>query len=408
MDAGGRRCFQTAGQIYFGDVEEADDGTCARHGLGMQIITAATVSGEKVIWGRYKGAWRQDRMTGTGSYRWSDGTAYEGGLLDGRPHGNGKLTWPEGSSYEGAWADGEMTGQGSFYSAYDGFAVHGSFVRNCTRMHDGTWVDVARRREQSRAARLRIGALPPPSAGGPPTADESELPVFFCTPDEVCERAIAALRTPPFRVPLIIADDSCPEVGGSFGSRAPLWCLEQGEYGCSPSTTVHLLHAAAEKRRRRDYAQIFRGAIREALESYRPFCLVFGSDPGETGNPQDGALPAAFSLNEFLDPTSLPPDLFDLQRLHSSGAAEAFLSPEKRGLPSREVPASGEEAEDGDVAPHPPMLAPPVLYLLRFAMVSLQRISSDLDEEAIRAHISTRFSEHVPLHRASVLVVSAS
>jgi len=412
MDSGGRRCFRTAGQIYYGDVVESEDGGCNRHGPGIQVITAGTISGENVIWGRYKGAWRNDAMTGTGSYRWSDGSAYEGGFSDGRPHGNGKLTWPEGSSYDGAWADGEMHGQGSFYSAYDTFAVHGSFVRNCIRMYDGSWVNVSRRREQSRAARLRIGAVPPPIAGCPATTEETKISVDFCRPDDVHEKAMAALRTPPFKVPLILADVSVPSVGGSHSSTAPLWCMEAGEYGCSPSTTVHLTHAAAEKRRKRDYPQLFRHAIREALLTYRPFCLVFGSDGEEGGNPQDGVqLPAAFSLAEFFEPTSLPLDVFDLQHLHNSGKAEQFLPPEKRGVCSGVLSDGEAGAGDGDGVEetllHPPTVAPPTLHLLRFAMVSLHRLPCGLEEDAVRAHVARRFAERVPLHRTSVLVVSA-
>merc|ERR1712113_113547 len=126
-------------------------------------------------------------------------------------------------------------------------------------------------------------------------------------------------------------------------------------------------HVATEKRRKRDYPELFRHAIREALLTYRPFCLVFGDDVDGGGIPQDGnPLPVAFGLDEFFEPTSLPLDLFDLQHLHNSGASEKFLPPEKRGLCSSvvsDIKTSAREV-NGDAPLHPPMLAPPVLHLL--------------------------------------------
>merc|ERR1711948_132857 len=111
-------------------------------------------------------------------------------------------------------------------------------------------------------------------------------------------------------------------------------------------------------------------------------------------------LPAAFSLDEFFEPTSLPLDLFDLQHLHNSGASEKFLPAEKRGMRSSSGSVQGSSREtgtgNGDCSgcpPHPPMLAPPVLHLLRFAMVSLQRLPCGLEEDAVRERVTRRFAE---------------
>jgi len=429
-DLCGRRCFKNKGQIYFGDVSVSEDGSCLRHGQGLQVTTATTVAGDSVEWARYEGAFKDDKMTGTGCYR-CHGTIYQGGFADGTPHGRGRLTWPEGSYYEGAWKEGQMTGQGSFYSAYDGFAMHGKFVRNCVQTHDGTWINVVQKREVDRASRLRIGAQLPPVAGGPAPASESLLPVLFCTPEALHDQVTEVLDARG-RVPLILPAASCPRFGGERAtSAAPLWCLEQGsQRGALPETTVHLLQAAAEKRRRRDHAQLFRDAIREALLSYRPFCLVFPDSEGEH-LPGDGdPLPEALCLDEFLDPTALPLDLFDLRHLHTSLGIERFLPLEKRSanvpaieLPSpgegspKSVPAEvtpggegGEEAEGAEApgVPHPPMLAPAVLYLLRFVLCSLRCVGSDWGEEEVRGHAIRRFAKHVPLHRVAVIVVGAA
>merc|ERR1712113_1165798 len=113
-------------------------------------------------------------------------------------------------------------------------------------------------------------------------------------------------------------------------------------------------HVATEKRRKRDYPELFRHAIREALLTYRPFCLVFGDDVDGGGIPQDGnPLPVAFGLDEFFEPTSLPLDLFDLQHLHNSGASEKFLPTEKRGMRSS-IGMQGSSRENGDSSDCPP------------------------------------------------------
>mmetsp|Transcript_67875 Transcript_67875/g.196432 ORF Transcript_67875/g.196432 Transcript_67875/m.196432 type:complete len:400 (-) Transcript_67875:53-1252(-) len=396
MDVGGRRCFRVAGQIYYGDVLEDAEGRCTRHGQGVQIFTATTVTGEALVWGKYTGGWKKDRMTGSGSYRWSDGSAYEGGMLDGKLHGHGRFTWPEGSWYDGVWCQSEMHGQGSFFNAYDGYPIHGQIVRNCIQMPDGCWVNLANRRAQRRAERLRIGA-PPPLPKAVALADEHGLvPVAFCrSPQDLGEIAAAVLRGSGSKVPLILADFSCPPAGGSYGSAAPLWCLELGDNGCNPSTTVHMERAVIEKRRKRDHASLFIDAIRESLLTYKPFCLVFGEEE------EEGKLPMTHSLDNFFDPLSLPSDLFDLPHLHAHGALRRFLHPEKRDLLAAEV---SETETAGESAP--PTSPPPVLHLLRFAIVSQRRIPCGVSEDDIRAHVAHRFADHIPIHRVSVLVVS--
>lgn len=407
---GDRRCFVNAGQIYYGDVVVGKNGECVRHGQGRQINLGATVIGEKIILGSYDGAWKNGRMSGTGTYRWSDGSEYEGAFLDGRLHGYGRFTWPEGSVYDGMWEVGEMAGQGSFDNAFDGISTQGVFCRNSIQQYDGRWVDMHRFRLHLRTAWLKIGAL---GAGV-----EKQMPVQRCTPEGIFEQVAAALRSN--LVPLVLADTSMDsDSQGKSRSPAPLWCLEQGERGCTPDTAVYISFAAVEKRRRRDYPQLFRNAIRQALLEYRPFALVFGA--GTSGNPQDGdPLPATWKLTEFFDRFCLPNDLFDLQHFHGSGDVEFFL-PAEKGEASMASPASnpgiltsatpdsagsgaGEDAE----APEAPTLPPPIVRLLRFVLVSLGRVEAGLDTDSIRDHVGRLFSAHVPLHRVSIIVVSST
>lgn len=414
-----QRCYRNAGQLYTGDVLESEDGLRLRHGLGRQIVHAQTVRGESVVWGRYTGAFKQDKMTGSGTYRWSDGSVYEGDLQDGRPHGHGKFTWPEGSSYDGLWQEGEMMGQGTFYNFFTGHTRQGAFYRNSLRLHDGTWLDLSREREEQRAALLRIG-----SAG--PSA-EAKMPVFRCRPEEAVAKVIAVLREPPHLVPLVMADASCPvQPDGVTQPRprsvAPLWCLQTGDLGCTDNTTVHMAFAAAEMRRKRDVQQIFRNAICEALSTYRPFVLAFGEE-SEGGNPQDdeAPAPACWRLSEFFDDVSLPLDLFDLRHFQGSGGFERFLPREKRGwrCAPEETPAPADAAEaatgaSGEAAPQdsegagkpPQKLSAAKAFLLHFALASLRRLDRHLDDAAVRSHVGRRFSEHVPLHRVAAVVVS--
>lgn len=415
---GGQRCFRSGGQIYYGEVRE-DNGTIDRHGQGHQILTAVTVAGVPFPREVYRGAWLNGRMSGTGTYKWSDGCSYEGSFLDGRMNGYGKLIWPEGSYYNGTWKDGAITGQGTFYSAFTRITHMGIFQRSCLRQHDGTWLDVVREREQHREALLRIGAK------GPQT--ENEVNIIRCTPSDLGEQ-LEAVRREHFLVPLVIADVSCTEVGDSGSSAAPLCYLEALEQGCTPATTAHLAYVAAEKRKKRDYTRILREAITEALTSYRYFALVFGDAVDDSLGVSLESMPAAWGLPEFLDSSSLPLNLFDLRHFHGSGAVDSFLPHDKvasSGLGSggsAELPAPAEpptlDSRDGTKEPSSrdgckeggaaPQIPPPTAYLLQFALVSLRRLEVGLDDEGIRKHLSRRFAPHVPLHRISVIHVSSA
>lgn len=397
--AGKRRCFRSFGQVYYGDVEEDQDGSCTRHGQGLQIITAETVTGECVTWGRYQGTWAHGAITGSGIYRWSDGSVYEGCFLNGKPHGHGRLSWPEGSVYDGSWIEGELHGQGTFYCGFGKLESHGVFRRNCQLQHDGTWVDVVRRRDQRRLASLQIGAVP---------EKEVDFAVLRCTANDVHSCVDDVLRRPPYLIPLVVATASCSSSGKS-SSPSPLWCLEEGEHGCSAATTVHLAHAADQQRRKRDFAPRFRSAIREALLTSRAFGLVFGDD-AHPGNPQEDEVepaPATWSLGHFFDRLALPLDIFDLRNFHGSGMADLFLPSEKKGLHTGDLPnkvhSDGDEEHE---AAHPAMSPPPTIHLLQVVLVSLKPLADGLSDEAVRDHIIRRFAAILPLHRVSIIVVS--
>jgi len=413
-----QRCLRNAGQIYYGDTVKSAGGCLERHGLGLQVFTAKTVRGEQVVWGRYRGAFQKDMLTGSGTQQWSDGSILEATFLDGCAHGHGKFTWPEGSTYDGMWEQGNMTGQGSFFSKFEDKSTSGVFHRNCIRTHDGTWVDVLRCRERQRKAQLLID--PPPSLLGTNGRQPLPLVVQRCRPEELVAQAATMCKRP--LVPLILAAADCPE----GPSPAPLCCLEAGDRGCTASTSVHLAYAAAEKCRRRDYASLFRNAIREALLTCRTFCLVFGDDPGGEDVKSLDEAPNAWSLSEFFDDTSLPPDIFDLRHFNGSGGPNRFLPEDRRGWRCPIAEPSTSEPEPTTVAAServatptgetaasrqptvPPLLAPATVYLLHFALVSLRRLGEGLDDDAIREHVRTRLGGCVPLQCVGVIVVSAT
>ncbi|CAM9976201.1 unnamed protein product, partial [Phaeothamnion confervicola] len=62
----------------------------------------------------YTGQWKNGRMHGFGTYRYTDGTVYVGHMRDGWPDGPGKATYADGSEYDGEWKAGRHHGQGTF------------------------------------------------------------------------------------------------------------------------------------------------------------------------------------------------------------------------------------------------------------------------------------------------------
>lgn len=87
------------GSFYEGDFEND-----LRHGTGH----FRWANGES-----YKGDYLQDQRTGQGLYSWPDGSFYEGSFLNGKRHGTGLFTASNGAKYEGEWFDDQRHGQGT-------------------------------------------------------------------------------------------------------------------------------------------------------------------------------------------------------------------------------------------------------------------------------------------------------
>ena len=65
----------------------------------------------------YIGNWSKSKMNGLGLYYWPDGRSYEGEYIDGKKHGKGIFTWKDGSFYIGEWKNGLQDGEGIKYSS---------------------------------------------------------------------------------------------------------------------------------------------------------------------------------------------------------------------------------------------------------------------------------------------------
>ncbi|TPX30934.1 hypothetical protein SmJEL517_g05590 [Synchytrium microbalum] len=74
----------------------------------------------------YIGGWEADKMSGTGSMRYSDKSSYEGSWKDGLFQGAGCYTYPDGSKYDGDFDKGLPQGPGKVIDA-NGQKWAGSF-----------------------------------------------------------------------------------------------------------------------------------------------------------------------------------------------------------------------------------------------------------------------------------------
>lgn len=366
---GSKRCFRNGGDVYFGEVQELEDGSCLRHGFGHQIFIAkAAETGEEVIYGQYKGF-----------------------FVEGRPHGHGRMKWPEGSVYDGNWQRGELHGQGTYICGFKHVESHGIFWRNCLRDHNGQWVNKVKQREELRSQHLRINAYP---------ASKFVIPVYRCSSREILDRALAASQEPPYLIPFLLATHSC-----SSGRAPPLDFVEGGDLGCKVDTTVHLGYAAQEKLRARDTDVLFQKAMAAALRTARPLTLIWGDDePGPSGEapPMDvwdldnsQPVPDKWALTNFLSPLVLPADIFDLRHFQCAGLADFFLHRD----------ANDAVPEVPDVEPaHPAMQPAPILYSLKVLLMSLKRVPNEFEDESIRRHLLGRFGLALPVHRIAAFV----
>lgn len=62
----------------------------------------------------YEGEFKNNTITGTGFYIWSNKDTYQGTFIDGKMHGKGIYKWPDGGEYIGEYKDNIKEGYGKF------------------------------------------------------------------------------------------------------------------------------------------------------------------------------------------------------------------------------------------------------------------------------------------------------
>lgn len=76
--------------------------------------------------GKYLGAFREDKRSGTGEFTWNDGTIYNGSWYEDKLSGKGKLTFSNKEEYEGDFKDNKRNGTGK-YIFKNGDVYEGAF-----------------------------------------------------------------------------------------------------------------------------------------------------------------------------------------------------------------------------------------------------------------------------------------
>lgn len=415
------KCFKSCGQIYYGDCLKEPDGTFVRQGFGRQVITGNTIQGQSVTLGIHEGQWENQQLNGRGTYKWQDGSSYDGDFLEGQMEGVGVFKWPDGSTYSGAWRKGQMHGQGRFESRLDGDFLEGHFHQNCYQEFDGSWINVLNEHRKMERQMLVDG-------------DKRRILVIRCDSPSDLEKTMRRVQEEENLIPFVISDYSVTD--------SPLYWLESGG---AEDTTLQVSDAVLAKRRQHDYKQMVYDKIQTALLTAQTFTVVFG-DPnnstttgtstqeqgtGASGFSSPGGLPEEWRLSNLMDEHSFPLELFDLKLFHGRYKADFFLPSEKRSpwlslgpaQPSQaeavvaeevgEAPAAAEEGEETEgkipTTPQPGFGAlkeVPTVYLLRFCVVAQGKIESERGSDAIREDVVRQFGAHLPLHRCAILVLS--
>lgn len=79
--------------------------------------------------GTYTGNRENGKKSGTGTFKWNDGTVYEGEWKEDKINGKGKLTIPNKGTYEENFENGKKEGQG-IYTFQNGDIYEGSFSKD--------------------------------------------------------------------------------------------------------------------------------------------------------------------------------------------------------------------------------------------------------------------------------------
>lgn len=81
--------------------------------------------------GSYKGTYDGTKLTGVGTFNYSNNDQYQGNVVEGKKQDDGTYTWASGAKYVGKWQNDMMNGQGTYYYNNDkSSSLEGTFSNN--------------------------------------------------------------------------------------------------------------------------------------------------------------------------------------------------------------------------------------------------------------------------------------
>jgi len=150
-----------------GSIFEGSYKTDMRHGKGKFLWS----NGES-----YDGDYLQDQRTGKGTYSWTDGSFYKGEFISGKRHGTGTFSSSSGSVYEGDWFDDMQHGKGKL-TRKDGTIIQGVWRRGILLSKPAILPPVSSKPKISDQVPPAISAVPPVSPSGQKPEATEEVPL---------------------------------------------------------------------------------------------------------------------------------------------------------------------------------------------------------------------------------------
>jgi len=154
-----------------GSIFDGNYKTDMRHGKGKFLWS----NGES-----YDGDYLQDQRTGKGTYSWPDGSFYSGEFISGKRHGVGTFSSSSGSVYEGDWFDDMQHGKGKL-TRKDGTVIKGVWRRGILLSKPAILPPASSKPEISEQVPPAVPTLSPVSPSGqkPQPALEVQLESSF-------------------------------------------------------------------------------------------------------------------------------------------------------------------------------------------------------------------------------------
>ena len=119
--SGSGTAYYANGDIYEGQLKDNE-----QHGYGTLIF--ALNNTDNAI--RYVGNYENGEKSGFGTFEWKDGEKYVGEFKNDLRNGNGTYYYTDGTKYVGNWENGERNGFGKMFSADGSLEFAGNWKNN--------------------------------------------------------------------------------------------------------------------------------------------------------------------------------------------------------------------------------------------------------------------------------------